>query len=224
MNAKQIDTIKAFDETGRPGLYANTFEIDAIKRIIRESWEPEVKDSTTMQILDKHIDFMAREMRLADYEVACMQNVVKHSKHMTKSELRAYTKLIEALAIGYESKFGLDITNLLIAGVALLSKDLKSARKHYNNLLSELYFNLKSYEDRIERENGRMCNLTTRLQSKESGLFLFRMFRKKDIAALRNRIKRRTTRISRLESKRTKYESLTNRLKSVANSYSTKQE
>jgi hypothetical protein len=224
LSAKQIDAIKVVDRAGSSGLYANTSEIDAIKRIIRESWEPEVKDSTTMQILDKHIDFMTREMKLADYEVACMQNVVKHSKHMTKSELQAYTKLIEALAIGYESKFGLEITNPLIAGVALLSKDLKSARKHYNNLLSDLYYNLKSYDDRIEKENASVCNLTNRLQTKESSLFLFRMFRKKEIAALRNRIRRRTTRLGRLQNRKVKYESLTNRLKSVANSYPTKQE
>jgi predicted RNase H-like nuclease (RuvC/YqgF family) len=143
---------------------------------------------------------------------------------MTKSELQAYTKLIEALAIGYESKFGLEITNPLIAGVALLSKDLKSVRKHYNNLLSELYYNLKSYDDRIEKENVRVCNLTNKLQTKESSMFLFRMFRKKEIAALRNRIKKRTTGINKLQNKKARYESLTTRLKSVANSYPTKQE
>jgi hypothetical protein len=224
LSAKQIDAIKAFDRTATQGLYANTSEIDAIKRIMRESWEPEVKDSNAMQILDKHIDFMTREMRLANYEVACMQNVVKNSKHMTKGELHAYTKLIEALAIGYESKFGPDITNLLIPGVTLMSKDLKSIRMHYNNLLSDLYYNLKSYDDRIAKENGRMCNLTSKLQTRESSMFLFRMFRKKEIAALRRRIKRRTNRISRLQTRKGRYESLANRLKSVANSYSTKQE
>jgi RNase P protein component len=224
LSAKQIDAIKSFDGTLGQGVYANTSELNAIKRIIRESWEPDVKDSNAMQILDKHIDFMTREMRLADYEVACMQNVVKNSKHMSKSELHAYTKLIEALAIGYESKFGPDITSLLIPGVTLLSKDLKSVRKHYNNLLSDLYYNLKSYDDRIERENGRMCGLTTKLQTQESSMFLFRMFRKKEIATLRNRIKRRTTRISRLQTRKVRYESLANRIKSVANSYSTKQE
>ena len=178
MNTKPTDIPKAYDEKARP-IQSSTMEVEAVKRIIRESWQPDVKDSSTMDILNRHVDFMARELKLADYEAACMQNVALHSKHMTRGELRAYTKLIEALAIGYKSKFGLDITNLLIAGVALLSKDLKTARKHYNNLLSDLYYNLKSYDDRIEKENNRITRLATRLQDKESRMFLFRMLNKR---------------------------------------------
>jgi len=217
LNTKPIDTSRIYDDKARV-FQTNTTEVEAVKRIIRESWQPDVKDISTMDILSKHVDFMARELKLADYEAACMQNVALHSKHMTKSELRAYTKLIEALAIGYKSKFGLDITNLLIAGVALLSKDLKTARKHYNNLLSDLYYNLKSYDDRIEKENGKISRLATRLQNKESRMFLFRMFNKKEISALRNRINKRTVRMNRLANRKVKYDLLATKLKSVANS------
>ena len=217
MNTKPTDTFRAPDEKAR-FVQTNTTEVEAVKRIIRESWQPDVKDSSTMDILNKHVDFMARELKLADYEVACMQNVALHSKHMTKGELRAYTKLIEALAIGYKSKFGLDITNLLIAGVALLSKDLKTARKHYNNLLSDLYYNLKSYDDRIEKENDRITRLATRLQDKESRMFLFRMLNKREISALRSRIKSRTEKMNKLSNRKVKYDSLATKLKSVANS------
>ncbi len=217
MNTKPTDMPNAYVDRVRP-IQTNTMEVEAVKRIIRESWQPDVKDSSTMDILNRHVDFMARELKLPDYEAACMQNVALHSKHMTKSELRAYTKLIEALAIGYKSKFGLDITNLLIAGVALLSKDLKTARKHYNNLLSDLYYNLKSYDDRIEKENNRITRLATRLQDKESRMFLFRMLNKREINALKSRINKRTSRMNKLSSRKVKYDSLATKLKSVANS------
>ena len=217
MNTKPTDLPNAYVDRVRP-IQTNTMEVEAVKRIIRESWQPDVKDSSTMDILNRHVDFMARELKLPDYEAACMQNVALHSKHMTKSELRAYTKLIEALAIGYKSKFGLDITNLLIAGVALLSKDLKTARKHYNNLLSDLYYNLKSYDDRIEKENNRITRLATRLQDKESRMFLFRMLNKREINALKSRINKRTSRMNKLSSRKVKYDSLATKLKSVANS------
>lgn len=217
MNTKPTDMPSAYVDRVRP-IQTNTMEVEAVKRIIRESWQPDVKDSSTMDILNKHVDFMARELKLPDYEAACMQNVALHSKHMTKSELRAYTKLIEALAIGYKSRFGLDITNLLIAGVALLSKDLKTARKHYNNLLSDLYYNLKSYDDRIEKENNRITRLATRLQDKESRMFLFRMLNKREINALKSRINKRTSRMNKLSSRKVKYDSLATKLKSVANS------
>jgi DNA repair ATPase RecN len=217
LNTKPTDLPNAYVDRVRP-IQTNTMEVEAVKRIIRESWQPDVKDSSTMDILNRHVDFMARELKLPDYEAACMQNVALHSKHMTKSELRAYTKLIEALAIGYKSKFGLDITNLLIAGVALLSKDLKTARKHYNNLLSDLYYNLKSYDDRIEKENNRITRLATRLQDKESRMFLFRMLNKREINALKSRINKRTSRMNKLSSRKVKYDSLATKLKSVANS------
>ena len=217
MNTKPTDLPNAYVDRVRP-IQTNTMEVEAVKRIIRESWQPDVKDSSTMDILNRHVDFMARELKLPDYEAACMQNVALHSKHMTKSELRAYTKLIEALAIGYKSKFGLDITNLLIAGVALLSKDLKTARKHYNNLLSDLYYNLKSYDDRIEKENNRITRLATRLQDKESRMFLFRMLNKREINALKSRINKRTSRMNKLSSRKVMYDSLATKLKSVANS------
>ncbi len=217
MNTKPTDAPRTNVE--KPGFaQTNTMEVEAVKRIIRESWQPDVKDTSTMDILNKHVEYMARELKLPDYEVACMPNVALHSKHMTKSELRAYTKLIEALAIGYKSKFGLDITNLLIAGVALLSKDLKTARKHYNNLLSDLYYNLKSYDDRIEKENGKITRLASRLQDKESRMFLFRMLNKREIAALRSRIYTRTKKMNRLASRKVKYDSLATKLKSVVNS------
>lgn len=215
---------RAYDENGRSGLYATTLEVDAVKRIMRENWGSDLKDSGSLEILNSHIDFMERELKLADYEAACMRNVAAHTKHMSKGELRAYTKFIEALAIGYKSKFGMDLTNLLIAGVALLSGDLKSVRKRYDDLLEDINSTLRSYQSRIDDENTRVEGLNMKLRCKESGLFLLRFLKKKEIQLLRGRIRRRMQRISRLEDGKMKHESIANTLKGITNSYSTKKE
>jgi hypothetical protein len=200
-----------------------TLEENAIKKVVRENWESKLKEKgTNLEILSRHAEFMTREFGSIGYETMCMQNIVSHTKHMSNAELLAYTRLVEALAIGYKSKFGWDFGGLLIAGATSVSKDLHSMRKHFDYLVSYLSQNSEGFDKAIEREMKNTEMLNSELMKKNSGIFRF--LRKKDILFLKRRIKVRQARIGRFQVKKEKYRTLTDMVKARASqSYHTKQ-
>lgn len=216
MNEKVLDTARLDAEKNEQNLkYDSTMEMNAVKKVVRESWESKLKEKgANLDILGKHAEFMTKEFGSIGYETMCMQNIVAHAKHMSKSELIAYMQIAEALAVGYKSKFGLNFGGLLIAGVTLVSKDLNTMRKHFNYFMSHLSQNSDVLGRRLDKEISRMMVLNSELNKKERGLLRF--LRKKEIYSLKVRIRAKQKKIVRLKTKRDRCVSTVNSLKTKA--------
>ncbi len=199
LDAARLDTVSLIHNPN-----ANeTVEMNAVKRIVRESWESEAKKNkgnNNTDILERHANFMNEELGSLGYETMCMQNVVANTKRMSKGEVSAYLHMIEALAIGYKARFGTEFGGLLVAGVTVVSKDTRSMRKNFDYLMNHLSKNSAVLESQIEKEIRRIEKLNYDLGRMETGILRF--FRKKDIVALKGRITSKRVRISKFETKR----------------------
>lgn len=194
MNSKELDA-------SRLDIGHGTMEANAIKKIVRENWESKLKEKgTTLDILNEHAEFMNREFGAMNYETLCMQNIAARAKHMSKGELATYTHIIEALALGYKARFGQEFAEPLVAGVALLAKDLKSARKHLDYFTSHVSGSADAYGRRIAKEIQKLE--LTKAEAKRLDSGILRFFRKGRIAKLIKRIKTANARIERLEGRR----------------------
>lgn len=186
-------------------------EANAVRRVIRENWESKLKErGNNLDILSGHVEFMNRELGSLGYETMCMQNVVANTKHMSKGEMIAYTRMLEALAIGYKAKFGPDFGGLLVAGATLVSKDARSMRKNFDYFMSHISRNSNVFENAIEKEVRIIEKLNYNLGRKETGILRF--FRKRDILVLKRQIRVKREKISKFESKRIKYRLLSDTL------------
>ena len=213
MNSKEIDAPKQDAES--EGF--STIEASAVKRVVREGWESRLKEKGTgLEILDSHAAFMSKELNTIDYQTLCMQNIATRAKHMSRGELLAYTKVVEALTLGYKSRFGVELSGPLIVGVTMVSKDLKGAKKHFEYFISHLSSGAGLYEKKIGKEAGRLLKLNAQLAKKNSGILRF--FRKNEISRLQSTIKFKQIKIKKLESRKSRYVSLTEELKTKANS------
>ena len=197
MNSKELDASRLVTGHG-------TIEANAIKKIVRESWESKLKEKgTTLDILNDHAEFMAREFGVMNYETLCMQNIAARAKHMSKGELAAYAHIVEALALGYKARFGPEFAEPLVAGVTLLAKDVKSARKHLDYFTSHVSGSADAYGRRIAREMERLELTKAEARKMDSGILRF--FRKRVIARLGMRIRAANAKIEKLEGKRLGY-------------------
>lgn len=216
MNSKEVDTTRSGAENRLGSDGFSTLEANAVKKVVREGWESRLKEKGTgLNILSDHAAFMSRELNTIDYESLCMQNIAARAKHMSKGELLAYTRTIEALALGYKFKFGANFGGVLIAGITLISKDTNTLRKHFDYFILHLSDGAGKCEKLIGRESGRLVSLDAELAKKNSGIFRF--LRKKDIARLRKSIRVRQVKIIKLKSKRGRYISLAEQVKAKAN-------
>lgn len=207
LDAARLDTVSLIRAPETNG----TVEMNAVKRIIRENWESKVKEKgTNVEILSRHAEFMNNEFGSLSYETTCMPHVVTNTKPMSKNELVAYTRMLEALAIGYKKKFGADFGSLLVAGAALVSKDLRSMKKNFDYLMGNLSKNSNVFERNIEREIRMIEKLNYDLGRKDAGILKF--FRKKDILVLKRQIKAKREKIGKFEGKRIKYRLLSDEL------------
>ncbi len=212
MSFKELDTGRVNAAKEADESEASTLEMNAVKKIVRENWESKLKDKgTDIDILNEHKKNMAKLMAEIDYETLLMENIAARAKHMSRGELRAYTKTIEALGMGYRQRFGADFGNLLTAGMALVSRDMQNARKHFDYFILSLSKNESAYDKLMEAEAQEMQKLDMRLQSANSGIFRF--FRKKEIARLQQVIKARQAKVIKLRGRKLKYSTLANELK-----------
>ena len=200
MNTKEVDASGSDAER-------STIEANAIKKIVRENWESRLKEKgTTLDILNEHVEFMTKEFGAMSYETLCMQNIAARAKHMSKGELATYTRIIETLALGYKSRFGAEFAEPLVAGVTLLSKDVKSARRHLDYFITHLMESAASYERRIARETRKLEGIDSELRKANSGILRF--FRKRRIASLNSRQKTSKAKMGRFEARRLRYAKL----------------
>jgi hypothetical protein len=129
---------------------------------------------------------------------------------MSKGELVAYTHMLEALAIGYKTRFGPDFGGLLVAGATLVSKDIRSMRKNFDYFMTHISRNSSVFERAIEKEVRTIEKLNYDLGRKETGILRF--FRKKDILVLKRQIKVKREKIGKFENKRVRYRLLSDAL------------
>ncbi len=212
MDFKQIDAPSSnVENPNKMSGEFSTLESSAIKKIVRENWESKLKvKGLDACDLDAHINFM-KQLGLADYEVVCMGNIATHSKHMTKNEILAYTKFVEALGIGYQARFGPGFSSLLIAGVTLVSKDLRTIRGHFETFLGHISKNAGVYRGRMDREAKVIAYLNLQLLKKNSGFFRF--IRKQEIEKLRKQIEAKKSRMGRFQKQKAKYDSISTSIK-----------
>jgi len=212
LNIKALESSLVEEKDGSGFITNSTIETNAVRKVLRENWASKLKEKEScIEVLERHAEFMNREFGSLDYEASCLQNIALHARHMSKGELLAYTKFVEALAVGYKSKFGLDFSGLLIAGVTLVSIDMRTLKKHFDYFVTHLYQNSDVYAKRLDRELTRIEKLNSEICRKDSGILKF--LRKKEVASLRSRVKSKQAKIGRLQGKRTRYNMLADNLK-----------
>lgn len=211
MSEKVLDTARLDNASTTHAPQTNETVENAVRRVIRENWESKVKErGTNLDILSGHVEFMSKELGSLGYETVCMQNVVSNTKHMSKGELIAYTRMIEALAMGYKARFGPEFGGLLVAGATLVSKDARSMRKNFDYFMNHISRNSSVFENAIEKEVRTIEQLNYDLGRKETGILKF--FRKKDILVLKRQIKVKREKIGKFENKRVRYRLLSDAL------------
>jgi len=214
LNSKEIDASR-LDAKQEQEEGFETIEAAAVKKIVRENWESKLKKKgSSVDILNEHAEFMSKEIGAADYETLCMQNIAMRAKHMSMNELLVYTKTIEAVALGYKTRFGMDLGGLLVAGVTLMAKDVKSARNYLDYFNAHLIEDTNNYDRMIGRESRTIRRMDSKLRITNSGIFRF--LRKKEIARLQSGIRKREIRISKLEARKSRYSTLATKVKSRA--------
>ena len=210
----RVNDIPTIDDAGNASgaERSPTLELNAVKKVVREAWQSKLKEQgTNVDILGKHAAFMNGVLESVDYEVVCMPSVASHTKHMSRGELMVYTKFLETLAVGYKSRFGPEFANLMIAGLALVSKDLRTARSHFDNFVSDLGKISEAYERRSARVSKKIEELDKELGRKQSGMLRF--FRKRAIQSIRANIGRHRGLADRFEKRRAKYASIAESLR-----------
>lgn len=216
VNLKEIDASRLNSGANEQEGDFSTIEASAVKKIVRESWEAGLKDrGTSLDILNEHAAFMSREFSAIDYETLCMQSIAARAKHMSKGELLAYTKAIEALALGYKARFGTEFAGLLVAGITLVAKDVKSVRKHMDYFIGHLSKSAEAYEKMLAREVERLGRLDSKLKSRNSGILRF--LRKREVDQLRKGISTRRARIGRFTGRKDRYSKLAEMVRSWGN-------
>lgn len=185
----------------------DTIEANAIKRVIREQWQSELgsKNGNT-DLLNEHAAHIFKEFGSLSYETLCMQSIAARAKHMSRGELMAYTKAMEALAFGYKARFGREFAALMLAGTALVAKNAESITAQLDYFVRHLSKGTAKYENAAAREASIIAELDAELRRRNAGLFRF--LRKRELQLISSHIAERRARIARLDRKRQRYASL----------------
>ncbi len=203
------------DESQRAG-QSNTFESDILKSVIREAWKEELgkgkPSKELMHHLDEHASSMRKILNTFDYEIASMPLIVSNAMRMSHGELAGYLSHLEAIATGYSSVLGPEITNLIMLGVPRKAKDAKSAREYSASMISMIERRHGRYASRIARENKAIGRISEELSRNNSNVIL-RLFKKGRIVELKRDAKMRFSRLSRLESGAARYVQLLDAIK-----------
>ncbi|MGC8479116.1 MAG: hypothetical protein ACP5M9_00390 [Candidatus Micrarchaeia archaeon] len=195
----------------------NTFEEEAMRKVIKESWRGKLLDNSepktagTLQLLDEHAAKMEVLLKNLDYEAICMQNIIINSKHMSLPELRSYLLFIEKLAVGYQSIFTPDITDIILIGLTSKARDLRSIKKYHESLISGVEKNVVKYSSRISKEEKALNQIAAELNKKNRGIFKF--LRKGEIRIMQRIITSKKRKLSKYNNKSKKYLQLVSKLK-----------
>jgi len=190
---------------------------NVIKNVVRDDWEISAKKgNASIVLLNKVSEFMRNEMNSMDYEAICMKNIAAHSQVMPREDLRNYIYTIQALETGYKRRYGPEVSNLLMVGVTSVARDPRSARKHLDSLLNDIYCSADACNAATIKESTRVQDLSRELQKKEAN-FIIRLLKKGEIVRIKSKIGGKKGKIDRIERKKEKYLDLAKTLKGMAN-------
>ncbi len=188
-----------------------SLEKAALKDIIRKRWESELvsgrhQGKEVKEQLDSHVSNVKDILNNYDYEIFCMPNVINNTKAMSRSEMKAYLKHMEALAIGYSSVFGNDMAILLLIGLTCKSRSVDSIAKYYGNFSSDISKKVAYYDKMLQRNSDFMSRVNYEIKMSESGIL--RLFKRKKVTKLKRIAGSRTRRIKIIERQRSNYKSI----------------
>jgi len=196
-----------------------TIEHEAIKKIVRENWQKEIREKKNARELIGMLEVHAQNIRNIlgsfDYESTCMGNITANAKFMKSSEVKEYTRIIEALATGYSYTCSKETLALLLSGLTQLSRDAKAARKYLDLFIENAKRKEFISSGRAEKLKANQELLLFELKNNEASLF--RIFRKKRILLLRRRVDRLGKSMNRHGERAKRYAAITQRVREVAN-------
>ncbi len=180
------------------------YEDQVLKRVIKESWRGKLQGTQSTngqaELLESHAIKMEQITDSYDYESFCMNNLIGNAKNMTALELKAYLSYIEKLALGYrhyEQRMGTNITDLLLIGLTIKARDLRSMRIYYDKLFGSLEKQIDRYVAQSARTAKSLRDDNELLYRKENS-FITRIFGKGEIELLKQRVASKRKRITKL--------------------------
>lgn len=196
----------------------HNMEHEAIKKIVRENWQKEIHEKKNarelMGLLEGHAQNIRNILGSLDYESTCMGNITANAKFMKSSEVKEYTRIIEALAVGYSYTYSKETLALLLSGLTQLSRDAKAARKHLDLFIETAKKRELISSGRAEKLKANQELLLFELKNNEASIF--RIFRKRKILLLRRRIDRLGKSVNRHGERAKRYMAITRRVREVA--------
>lgn len=181
--------------------------VNFLKGMVRQQWASKLENSVadkqlSRQIvagIERHISNMNGIVDQLDYELFCIPNIISHSKHMSEEELYRYLGLMESVAVGYSSMHGRHITSLLMVGLTAKAKNPAGIGKYYRAVSNKVESKLQAYNSILEKRKVRIGRLS--ILAKRNGSGIFRIFRRKRVAAINQRIDLGMRRMESLNSK-----------------------
>ncbi len=188
-----------------------TFEKDALKKVIRENWKGRLDDTRrsdviALNLLDEHAAKMGRMLETFEYEAICVPNIITNSRQMSIGELRSYLMLLEALAMGYRYSFDNEFVSTFLAGLTLKSRDLQSINKHFDKFVEGIEKKSTRYSTLSKREEKRVGVLFDEIKKRESSIFRF--FKKGEIKILKEQTEFGARKIRKYSVKASRYSNL----------------
>lgn len=201
---------------------AGTLESEAIKRVLRESWQNEMNEKKQTRDMMTALEAHARTMRSLlgtfDYESTCMKNITVNARLMKPAELKEYTRMVEALASGYSIMYDKEIMWLLLSGLTQLSRNARSVKKYLDLFLKNAGKKESVSTRRAVKARDSVETLLRELKTNESSIF--RMFRKKRIETLKRRVHKASKVADKEGARAKKYSEMTRRVKDMVNTAS----
>ncbi|HUB92782.1 MAG TPA: hypothetical protein VL945_02375 [Candidatus Saccharimonadales bacterium] len=192
-----------------------TFEKGILRKVIRESWQGDVKraaiDPKISQMLDEHATKMESLLGTFDYGALCMPNIISNTKKMSYKELVAYLSLLESIGVGYKHWFNSEFANIFLAGLTLKARDSQTITRHLDAFLASMEKRLTYYRTKSEKESLSIDALIMEYERKNSGFLKF--FRKGEISLLRKMISMRNAKAKTLSRKRDRYSNIVVKVK-----------
>lgn len=198
-----------------PYVGVSTLVTNAIKNVMRADLETRVgtEGGATIVMLNHLKDFLQKELTIGIAAV-CMQNIAANSKNMSREEFQAYARTLQALTIGYKSRFGKNLATMIMVGITAMARDSRSTKKYLDGMLGGLSVRASAYDTRIAERSRKAETLSSTLKKRST--IVGRIFRRGEMKLLASGIDNHKEKIAKIASRKAKYEALAAQLKKIA--------
>jgi hypothetical protein len=214
-----VRDFKKYPQTGKAAPYVgvSTLVSNAIKTVMRADMETRAgaEGGASIVMLNSLKDFLQRELTIGIAAV-CMQNVAANSKHMSREEFQAYARTLQALTMGYKTRFGKNLATVIMVGITAMARDSRSAGTYLNDMLGGLSTRANTYNARIQERSRKADDLSRTLTKKQSSI-IARIFGRGEIGLLTLGVSNHKEKITALEKRKAKCEKLASTIKGIAN-------